>query len=226
MNYFNSLSIRNFLLITSLFMFSSAAYAQKKAEFGIRYMPTISDFDLQSSEGNTISSEASIGYGVGAFLGFNFTNHLGVQVEGIYSSISQTTKEETGDRTVKLKYFNIPLLFSLNSGKDKMINLNASAGLQLGINVGSELTNSDNATNETEAILSVKKSDIGFAYGAGVDFGLTPSKTFRLGIGFRNVIGLVDISDKSNNTETDSYYLLDKTNVKTYSAYIGLSFQF
>lgn len=215
------------MLVTSLFLITSASFAQKKAEFGIRYMPTISDFDMKSTDGNTVSGEASIGYGIGAFLGFNFTNHLGVQVEGIYSSVSQTYKEESGDRTVELKYFNIPLLFSLNSGKEKMINLNASGGFQLGINVGSNLTTTDNGTaNETEAILSVKKSDIGFAYGAGVDFGLTPSKAFRLGLGFRNVIGLVDISDKSNSTVTDSYYLLDKTNMKTYSAYIGLSLLF
>lgn len=206
---------------------TNITFAQKKAEFGIRYMPTISDFDIQSSDGNTVNGEASIGYGVGAFLGFNFTNHLGIQVEGIYSSVSQKYNDESGDREVELTYFNIPLLFSLNSGKDKMINLNASGGLQLGINVGSSMTSTNTGEqNSSEAVLSVKKSDIGFAYGAGADFGLTPSKAFRLGIGFRNVIGLVDISDQSSSTVTDSYYLLEKTNLKTYSAYIGLSLQF
>jgi hypothetical protein len=223
----NALQVKLYSIFTVavLFIFSNQVTAQKRAEFGIRYMPTISDFKMQNSSGNTVSGEATIGYGVGAFVAFNFSQHIGIQAECIYSSVSQKLNDEAGDQKVNLKYFNIPVLFSLNTGKDKTINLNASAGPQLGINVGSSLTTS-NSNDQSAAVLSVKNSDIGFAYGAGVDFGINKAKTARFGIGFRNVIGLVDISDQSNNSSTDSYYVIDKTNMKTYSAYAGISIQF
>jgi hypothetical protein len=75
-------------------------------------------------------------------------------------------------------------------------------------------------------VLAVKKGDLGFAYGAGIDFGLNPAKSFRLGIGFRGVYGLFDISDNNRNLNTESYYLLGKTHVKTYSGYAGISYIF
>jgi hypothetical protein len=70
----------------------------------------------------------------------------------------------------------------------------------------------------------VKSGDFGFAYGAGLDFSLGGYTS--LGVGFRGVYGLVDISDNSHSTATDDYYVLDRTHVKTYSGYIGLSFGF
>ena len=78
----------------------------------------------------------------------------------------------------------------------------------------------------TEPVLSVKKNDIGFIYGAGVDFGVNPANNMRVGLGYRGVVGLVDISDKNKNVTTDSYYLLDRTNIKTYSGYVGFSILF
>ena len=72
----------------------------------------------------------------------------------------------------------------------------------------------------------MKKSDIGFAYGAGIDFGINNARTTRLGIGYRGVMGLIDISDNSTSMSNDSYYVLDKTHIRTNAAYIGLSFIF
>jgi hypothetical protein len=72
----------------------------------------------------------------------------------------------------------------------------------------------------------VRKSDLGLAYGAGVDFGLNATYTTRLGVGFRGVYGLLDISDNNTSTSSDTYYVLDRTHLKTYSAYLGVSFLF
>ena len=70
----------------------------------------------------------------------------------------------------------------------------------------------------------MKTSDFGLAYGAGFDFSL--GGYTKLGIGFRGVYGLVDISDNSNTQETGDYYVLEKANIETYSGYIGISFGF
>lgn len=196
----------------------------KKIEFGVRLMPTISSFQMQTSDGSTVKGQATIGWGGGAFAGYNFNQNIGVQAELLYFSVAQQHKEGDVNRKVNLRYVNIPLLLSLNTGKSKVVNLNVVAGPQLGVSAGSSVTTTggDEATRP-EAVAVVKTTDIGFAYGAGVDFGLNEARTFRLGLGFRGVYGLFDVSDNSGTTNANSYLILDKSHVKTYSAYVGVS---
>ncbi len=199
----------------------------QKAEFGVRFMPTVSSFDMQSSSGGVVKGEAVLGYGGGAFLGFNFNDYVGIQVEAIYNSISQKYVEMNVERKVNLKYLNIPLLLTLNTGKSKAVNLSIVGGPQLGLSAGSSIKSSGgDGTTTTQAILSVKKGDVGLAYGAGLDFGINSTRSVRLGLGFRGVFGLVDISDNSETKVADTYYVLDRTKIKTYSGYIGLSILF
>ena len=199
----------------------------QKAELGFRLMPTFSSFQMQTSTGGTVKGKVMFGFGAGALLGFNFTDNVGIQGEVIYNSLSQKYTELDVERKVNLKYVNIPLMLSLNTGKTQPVNANIVAGLQIGVSVGSSVTTSGgDGTNTLQPILLIKKGDLGFAYGAGVDFGINPSKTFRLGIGFRGVYGLFDISNNNASATTDSYYILDKTHIKTYSGYIGISFLF
>jgi len=211
---------------TLLFLGALQADAQK-AELGFRFMPTFSSFELQTPSGGMVKGKVTLGYGAGALLGFNLSDNIGIQGEVIYNSISQKYKEIDVERKVNLRYVNIPLMLSLNTGKTQPVNANIVAGMQIGVSVGSSVTTSGGeSTNTLQPVLLMKKGDLGFAYGAGVDFGLTPSQTFRLGIGFRGVYGLLDISDNSTNITTDSFYILNKTHIKTYSGYIGLSWIF
>jgi hypothetical protein len=97
----------------------------------------------------------------------------------------------------------------------------------MGINVGSRVTSSgDSEAGTVAATVAVKQADLGLAYGAGFDFALNKMRTIKLNLGFRGVYGLVDISDNSKTKTTNSYYIIDKTNVETYSGYLGLSFVF
>jgi hypothetical protein len=144
----------------------------------------------------------------------------------MYSAISQKYKELDVEHQINLKYINIPVLLSLNTSKHKAVNFNLVVGPQIGLSVGSSIGNNNSNGTAMSPVLAVKKGDLGLAYGAGVDFGLNSSRTVRLGIGYRGVMGLVDISDRSNSIETNSYYLLDKSKVKTNAAYIGLSILF
>jgi hypothetical protein len=203
----------------------SNMYAQN-GEIGVRFMPTFSSFDVNSSTGGTIDGEVTFGWGAGIMLAYNISEHVGIQGEVIYNKLSQKFAENDIEREIRLRYVNIPLLLSLNTGKTKPVNFNFVVGPQIGLSVGSDLfTNNENGS-EPNPVLSVKKGDLGVAYGAGVSIGLTPAQTFRVGLGFRGVYGLIDISDNSNNLSGDSYYLLDRSKIKTYSGYIGLSFLF
>lgn len=211
----------------ALLLFGVLTAGAQKAEFGLRFMPTFSSFDVRNASGGKIEGEVTLGFGFGALLGFNFSNHFGVQGEVIYSSLAQKYTERELERRVKLKYVNIPLLLSLNTGKTNPVNFNIVAGPQLGIRVGSSLiTSGDNGIDNPNAVLSAKKGDIGFAFGAGIDFGLNTARTIRLAMGYRGVRGLLDISDNSKTITTDSYYLLDRSHVKTNAIYVGLSILF
>ncbi len=204
---------------------TSTLFAQK-GEVGFRYMPTVSVFDIQTSTGGTVRGEVKLGFGAGMLLALNISDHFGIQGEVIYNEVSQRYVEQDIEKRIDLKYVNIPLLFSLNSGKTKPVNFNVVAGPQIGLSVGTQLFDGNSNGNDSRAVLSVKKGDLGVAYGAGVSFGLTASQNFRLGLGFRGVLGLLDISDNSRTLETDQYYILDRSKLNTYSGYLGLSFLF
>jgi hypothetical protein len=214
--------------ITALLLVSALNTDAQPAEAGLRFMPTFSSFNMKTSSGSTVSGSVTLGYGYGIFGCFNFTDHVGIQVEVIYNTLSQKYQEQDIERQIDLNYVNIPLLLSLNTGKTKPVNFNLVVGPQLGISAGTDIHVSGGGAGSetTHARLSVKTTDIGFAYGAGADFGLNADKTFRLGIGFRGVFGVFDISDNSQTTTNDSFYVLDKSYLNTYSGYIGFSLLF
>lgn len=212
--------------VAALLLVATVKANAQSAEFGLRFMPTVSSFEMTSSSGGTVKGQVTLGYGVGALLGFNFSDRVGVQGEVIYSSITQRYKEADVERKVNLKYINIPLLLSLNTNKSGPVNFNLVAGPQIGISVGSDVSTSGGDGTSSQALVTVKKGDLGLAYGAGVDFALSPSGAFRLGLGFRGVYGMFDISDNNTSTTTNSYYILDRTHLKTYSLYTGISLLF
>ncbi|MEO6190390.1 MAG: porin family protein [Saprospiraceae bacterium] len=199
----------------------------QRVELGLRLMPTITSTDFHTSSGGKITGEATLGYGIGGLLAFNFTDHIGVQGEVIYNSLSQKYKEQDVERQVKLKYLNIPLLLTLNSNKSRLVNFNAVFGPQIGISIGSKLeTSGQSGLDSTKAILAVRKGDLGLAYGAGLDIALTPSHSLLFNFGYRGILGLFDISDDSQTLNNGSYFILDKAHVNTNALYIGVSLAF
>lgn len=231
--------IKNYGIICLIVLLSNAAlYAQDVApvlipkpsfhrvEFGFRFMPTVSAFDMKTSSGGTVKGEATFGYGIGGMLAFNFTNHMGIQSELIYNSLSQKYKDEDLDREINVKYLNIPILFSLNTGKANPVNLNFVFGPQLGFNMGSSIKKSGSGSSDTLTyVLATRRSDLGLAYGAGLEFMLNDTRTIRMDLGFRGVYGLININNNQADSESTTY-IVDQTKIRTKSGYIGISFLF
>jgi len=173
-----------------------------RVEFGFRFMPTISAFKMESSSGGVVSGQATLGYGVGGFIGYNSSKHVGFAIEMLYNSVSQKYKDDELDRVMKVNYVTIPILMSLNTGKGNPVNLKIEFGPQLGMNIGSSMkTHGDTL----QTVLSTKQSDIGIAFGSGLGFTLNTERTIRLDIGYRGVYG---------------------NKIKTNSAYFGLALLF
>jgi len=192
---------------------------------GIRFLPTLTSLNLNDQGNGTVKTTFVLGYGIGGYLGYNFNRNVGVQGEVLYSSLSQKYEINNVHQRIELSYINIPLLLSLNTNSCGPVNLNLVVGPQLGINTGSSVkTEGGEGTDTVQAVIAVRPGDLGFAYGAGIDFRL--GTNVSLGIGFRGVYGLLDISNHSNTTTTNQYYILDRSHVKTYAGYIGLGVAF
>jgi hypothetical protein len=219
-------------LVVFVFLFAATSnaqntdqYAPKKVEVGFRFLPTYASFEMRTSTGNKIKGQSVTGYTAGTFMSFNYTKHIGMQVEINYSTYARNYRESDITRTVKLQYLEIPLLVSFNSGKIRMINFNAVVGPQIGLNVGSKIkTSGGEGVVAPQPILKLRQGNIGIAYGAGIDIGLNNKRTIRLGVGYRGVVGLLNISNNSATLDPGSYYIMERTPLHTYAAYIGLSF--
>jgi len=187
---------------------------------------TFTDIKLNGDNGE-LTTEYVVGYGAGGFIGYFFNPHVELRAEALYSSLAQRVIINETKRDLNLSYINFPLLLGLHSGYNKSVSINIVAGPQIGINTGSSLDGEGSEGVDTvQATVKVKPADIGFAYGAGLDFGFGPEKLVHLNVGFRGVAGIVDISDESNNTTTNNYYILDRSKLRTYSGYAGLSLKF
>ncbi|HOZ50300.1 MAG TPA: porin family protein [Chitinophagaceae bacterium] len=208
------------LLIVSTYF----SFAQPKAMLGFRLMPTVTAMKIQTSSGGSYQSQAVLGFGIGGVAGYSITEHLGIQGEVMYNSLSQKYVLSNSVNKINLRYLNIPVLLSINTGRSNSVNANIVLGPQVGFSVGSKL--SSTGSDSVQAVLAVKKSDFGFAYGAGIDFGLNPNKTFRLAMGFRGVYGLFNIANSNSSNSNNSYYILGKTNIETYAVYLGINFLF
>lgn len=206
---------------------SDDEYSLKRLELGFRVMPTFSNFNIHSNTSGNIKGEITLGYGIGMNLAYNITKQIGIQTGVIYNAFSQKYKDQNLDRQIDISYINIPLLISMNTNKARIVNFNVVVGPELGINVGSNIKRTNtSATDTLTTLFAIKKNDIGVAYGAGLEFMLNNDKSFRLDIGFRGIYGFTNISNTSQPSQPNTYYIVDKANIRSNSIYAGLTFLF
>lgn len=222
-----ALSTLNALIAQETKDVPASEFSLKRVELGVRFMPTFSNFTIKTASTGVVKSNITLGYGGGVTLGFNFSKHLGLQTGVIYNSYSQKYKDNNLDHQIDVSYINIPLLLSLNTNKTKPVNLNVMVGPELGINIGSSIKGGSGASTDTlTAVLAIKGNDFGLAYGFGLEFMLNKTRTLRFDIGYRGIYGFTNISNTSQTTQTNSYYMIDKANIRSNSIYFGLAFLF
>jgi opacity protein-like surface antigen len=197
-------------------------------ELGFRLMPTVSSVDFTTHNGEVVRGEATVSMGYGGLLGINFSKNVGILAEVDYNEVSQKYKDRGLEREVQITYLNIPVMLSLNTDKTRPVNLNLVAGPQFGLNIGSSVKTAE-ATGETDtlhAVIAVKEGDVGFAYGAGLEFALNPERTIRFDLGFRGFYGLVDMTSDQVNNNPNTYNIMIRAGRKTYAGYGGITFAF
>ncbi len=196
-------------------------------ELGVRFMPTFSSLAVRTSTNEVIQGTATMSNGYGFMMGINLTRMVGLQFEVNYLQTSQKYKDMNLDRVVNVNYLNIPVLLSLNTDKSRMVNWNVVIGPQFGINIGSNTTTNGSASTDTlRAVVAVKQSDVGVAYGTGLEFMLNKMRTIRIDAGFRGFYGLVNMNATNTNSAPNTYNVMVNASRKTYGGYLGLTFLF
>lgn len=194
-------------------------------EFGIRYMPTFVAMSFRNSNGDVIQGDVTMSNGVGIMMGANFTKHVGIVGEVNYLDITQKYRDRNLDRQVNVSYLNIPVMLSLNTNKTKPVNLNFVVGPQFGLNIGGNVSANGNGETETvNATLGASGTDVGAAYGAGLEIALNRARSFRIDLGYRGSYGIVD--GRADKVGPSSYNVLVKGSRKTNAGYMGFAWTF
>lgn len=199
----------------------------RHGEFGVRYMPTFATLRFRNQYDTEIQGEVTMSHGFGVMLAANLSKNIGLQAELSYLDISQKYKDRNLDRRVDVSYLNIPVLLSLNTDKTRIVNLNFVAGPQFGVNLGSSISTSGTEDSETiRATVGATGTDIGLAYGTGLEIALNKMHTVRLDFGYRGFYGLVDGNANQTSKNPDTYNVLIRASRQTQGAYAGFTLCF
>jgi hypothetical protein len=179
--------------------FSTAAFAQKGLELGLNIAPQNTwifnqqDFD----EGDNLNFRATIGYNVGANVGYNFTNSIGIRSGIGFSTQGQNYIDDNFDipYAVKLNYLKVPVLVKFNSDPQSATAFLATMGVDMGFLAGGK------ATIDGEEIpnYDVKDDYNAFDLAAVIGLGLQARLTDQLNLNFmlRVSYSVMDIEKES-----------------------------
>jgi hypothetical protein len=199
----------------------------RRGEFGVRYMPTFSSLGLRTYNGEVVQGDLTMSQGFGLMLGVNLSKNIGIQAEASYLDVSQKYKDRNLDRQVNVSYLNIPIMLSVNTDKSRMVNLNFVAGPQFGVNLGSSIqTTGNEETGTLRAVVGAKGTDVGVAYGTGLEFALSRNHCLRADLGYRGFYGLINGSVNQTSSNPDTYNVYVRGSRFSHAAYLGLTLCF
>ena len=104
------------LITVPFFIFSLSANAQKGSEVSLYYLPENTHISTNNQDKN-LKNKFSLAGGGGISYTYNFTDKIGIQIGGVYTSHNQKWKAHINNSPSydwkgkkRLDYFNIPLL--------------------------------------------------------------------------------------------------------------------
>lgn len=208
--------MKKLIIIVAALVFSGSIFAQKGLEVGVYATPQSTwifnqqDFD----EGDNLNFRSTIGYTVGANLGFNFTNTIGIRTGLAFSRQGQNYIDDNLDIpfATKLSYIKVPLLVKFNSDPQAATAFLATLGVDLGILSGGKYSIDGEDLPTTFPFSDPKDDYNGFDLSAVVGFGLQARIDPRLNLNFmlRFSYSVLDIENedaKPLGRETANHFI-------------------
>lgn len=206
--------MKKLIIIVAALVLSGSIFAQKGLEVGVYATPQSTwifnqqDFD----EGDALNFRSTIGYTVGANLGFNFTNSIGIRTGLAYSRQGQNYINDFVDipSATKLSYLKIPVLLKFNSDPQAATAFLATLGVDMGILSGGRF--SVDGEDISTDFLDPKDYYNAFDLSAVVGFGLQARLDSRLNLNFmlRFSYSVIDIEQedfKPLGRETANHFI-------------------
>lgn len=168
-----------------LVLFPALAAAQEPLTFGVKGGLNIASADV-SAVGFNVSPDSRPGVLVGAFMGADFHEYFGMQVEGLYVQKGATLNQFGLDLDLRLDYIEIPILARANIRANEDTRFHVLAGPAFAFTVDKSFDIEDLGFGFDT--VEMRSWDAGIAVGGAVTFR-------RLMVDARYTFGLVNVND-------------------------------
>lgn len=163
----------------------SPATAQEPLTFGVKGGLNIASVTVSAS-GFNVSPDSRPGVVVGAFMGADFHEYFGMQVEGLYVQKGATLNQFGLDLDLRLDYIEIPILARANIRLNEDTRFHVLAGPAFAFTVDKSFDIEDLGFGFDT--VEMRSWDAGIAVGGAVTFR-------RLVVDARYTFGLVNVND-------------------------------
>jgi hypothetical protein len=155
-----------FLLLGS----TTAAIAQEAA-VGVKAGVNFSNLNIEG-EGVDFSFDQRTGFVGGLFVVVPANSLIALQLEGLYSQKGAKLEEGGGSATIKVDYFDVPVLLRVSSDPAAQASFHVFGGPSFGFKLRARAKSSFDGETESEDIgEDVETFDFGVVAGAGVELG-------------------------------------------------------
>ena len=188
--------------------------AQKGFNLSVKATPEFSFLLNKDDNDNSLyDSKATFNTNFGIGAGYNFTDNIGVAIDGLYSMQGQKYELSGNEYNQKVNYIKVPVYFTYNSNPAKVISFSGKIGPQVSFLSTSKLTNNDGKDLADDTNNHYEKATFGGAAEAGIQIKLQRDLFLTTGVRFD-----VDFT----NAEDKNYSSYPAGRAKTYNMTSGL----
>jgi hypothetical protein len=188
--------------------------AQKGFNVSVKATPEFSFLLNKDDNDNSLyDSKATINTNFGIGAGYNFTDKVGVAIDGLYSLQGQKYELSGQDYNQKISYVKVPVYFTYNSNPQRPISFSGKIGPQVSFLSSSKLTNDDGKDLVSNTNDRFESTTFGGAVAAGIQIRLQRELFLTTGVRFD-----VDFT----NAEDEDYASYPAGRAKTYNMTSGV----
>jgi hypothetical protein len=188
--------------------------AQKGFNLSVKATPEFSFLLNKDDNDNSLyDSKATFNTNFGIGAGYNFTDNVGVAIDGLYSMQGQKYELSGNEYNQKVNYIKVPVYFTYNSNPAKVISFSGKIGPQVSFLSTSKLTDNDGKDVADDTNDHYEKATFGGAAEAGIQIKLQSDLFLTTGVRFD-----VDFT----NAEDKDFTSYPAGRAKTYNMTSGL----
>jgi hypothetical protein len=188
--------------------------AQKGFNLSVKATPEFSFLLNKDDNDNSLyDSKATFNTNFGIGAGYNFTDNVGVAIDGLYSMQGQKYELSGNEYNQKVNYIKVPVYFTYNSNPAKVVSFSGKIGPQVSFLSTSKLTDNDGKDVADDTNDHYEKATFGGAAEAGIQIKLQSDLFLTTGVRFD-----VDFT----NAEDKDFTSYPAGRAKTYNMTSGL----